>query len=290
LRLRFLHIVAGTLLAVSGILGSEPDSSEIGSDPGGGGSVKITLNMWGEFYNESMIFQMEQDNVFSNSHIRQGLKINHLPGINLLQTYVLLRYGRDLHRDFWNNKTEIGVGLRVRFFKKFFLAPYVEYIRGFYNQIPEDRPQPEARQYNDLRGGFIFWYGWDKWYSPASLITFPRHFVGEIYSELNYFRKDRENIIFYTHVKAGVRVIRIWKCAFVGYGAMYILKDRNRDFWNNVAEIGPGFWIKPHPDVDLKFFVEWLRGYYYGIEGRDENPYPQIFSDRRIGILLWIGW
>lgn len=277
-------------LAVSSLMGSEPDSSGIESNPDEGGSAEIHWSIWGEFYDESMIFESEEDNVFSNSHIRQGLKIRHLPVINLFQTYILLRYGRDLHRDFWNNKTEVGLGLRTRFFKKIFFAPYAEYICGFYNKIPEGRPQPQARQYTDLRGGFIFWYGWDTWYSPASLITFPRHFIGEVYSELNYFRKDRDNIISYTHMKAGIRAVRIWKCAFVGYGAMYIMKDRNRDFWNNVAEIGPGFWIKPHPDVDLKFFVEWLRGYYYGIEGRDDNPNPQIFSDRRIGILLWIGW
>jgi hypothetical protein len=290
LRVKLWHIAAVTLLAVSGILSSEPDSSGIGLNPGESGSANITLKLWGEIYDESMTFESEKNNVFSNSHIRQGLKINHLPGINLFQTYVLLRYGRDLHRDFWNNKTEAGLGLRIRFFEKVFFAPYIETIRGFYNQIPENRPQPEARQYTDLRGGFIFWYGWDKWYSPASLVTFPGHLIGEIYSELNYFRKDRDNIILYTHIKAGIRVMRIWQCAFVGYGAAYIMKDTNRDFWNNVTEIGPGFWIKPHPDLDLKFFVEWLRGYYYGIEGRDENPYPQIFGDRKIGILFWIGW
>jgi len=250
----------------------------------------MTLSLWGEFYDESMIFQMEQNNLFSNSHIRQGLKISQLPAVNMLQTYVLLRYGRDLHRDFWNNKTEIGLGFRARFFQKVFLAPYVETIWGYYNRIPEDHPQPETKRYSDLRGGFIFWYGWDKWYSPASLVTFPNHFIGEIYSELNYFRKDRDNIIFYTHMKAGFRLIRIWKCALVGYTALYALKDKNKDFWNNIAEMGPGFWIIPHPDFDLKFFVEWLQGYYYGIEGRDENPNAQKFNDRRIGILLWIGW
>jgi hypothetical protein len=286
----FRHIAAGTLLVVNGILESEPDSTGIGLYPGDGGSPKINMKLWGEIYDESMTFESEENNIFSNSHIRQGLKINHLPGINWFQIYVMLRYGRDLHRDFWNNKTEAGLGLRVRFFEKVFFAPYIEAIRGFYSQIPEDRPKPEARQYTDLRGGFIFWYGWDKWYSPASLITLPGHFIGEVYSELNYFRKDDDNIILYTHVKAGIRAIRIWKCALVGYGAAYIMKDANRDFWNNVTEIGPGFWIQPHPDVDLKFFAEWLRGYYYGIEGRDENPNSQIFDDRKMGILLWIGW
>lgn len=275
---------------MSSLPGSEPDSLDAGSSSGEEGSSKMTLKMWGEFYNESMSFQTEGNNMFSNSHIRQGLKIKNLPGVNLLQTYVMLRYGRDLHRDFWNNKTEIGLGLRALLLKKVFLAPYIEYIRGYYNHIPDDRPRPGARQYNDLRGGFIFWYGWDKWYEPASLVTFPGHFIGEIYSELNYFKNDRNNIISYIHVKAGFRLIRVWKCTFVSYGVIYILKDKNKDFWNNITELGPGFWIKPHPDVDLKLFVEWLRGYYYNIEGRDENPYSQKFDDRRIGIILWIGW
>ncbi|MBN1782321.1 hypothetical protein JW948_14400 [bacterium] len=287
---KFLHIAAAAIIFAGTLPGTEPDSSVTGSNPSEDGSGGITLKQWGEFYDESMTIESEENNLFSNSHIRQGLKVDHLPGINLMQAYVLVRYGRDLHRDFWNNKTEAGLGLRIRFFEKIFFAPYVELIRGFYNQIPGHHPRPGTRQYTDFRGGFIFWYGWDTWYEPASLITFPGHFTGEVYSELNYFRKDRDNIILYVHIKAGVRMIRIWKCACVGYGAAYIMKDTNRDFWNNAAEIGPGIWIKPHPDFDLKFFVEWLRGYYYGIEGRDENPYPQIFDDRRMGILLWIGW
>ena len=207
-------ITTGILLAVTGLQAGETDSSADGSNLSEGPFSKMTMNMWGEFYNESMVFQIEKGNVFSNSHIRQGLKINHVPGFSLIQTYAMVRYGRDLHRDFWNNKTEVGLGLRARFLKKVFLAPYIEYIQGFYNKIPEDRPRPGAKQYHDLRGGLIFWYGWDKWYSPASLVTFPRHFIGEIYSELNYFRKDRNNVILYTHVKAGVRMMRIWKSTF----------------------------------------------------------------------------
>lgn len=253
-------------------------------------SAKIARwRLWGELYDESMFFLRDRNNLNSISHIRQGLKFRFTDALSL-ESYFLLRYGKDLHRDYWNNKFETGLGIRLRFSKKIFLAYYLEAIRGSYTNVPEFYPQPDDKQYNDFRTGLIFWYGWDKYYSTDGLTSFPLSMWGEAYGDVTYYQYDHRNFIGYLHVKSGFHLFQFWKTVIDGYGVVYLLKDRNKDFWNNVAEFGPGVWFKPWPDLDLKFFAEWLWVRYFGIEGEDVNPYSQSYRDRRVGVLFWIGW
>ncbi len=249
----------------------------------------IHFGLWGEIYNESTISQKDRSNLNSSSHIRQGFKLNGY-GITL-QTYLFCRYGKDLKRDFWNNRFEIGIGVRSRFFSKVFLALYAESLQGTYQNIPEEYPQPPEKEYTDFRSGLIFWYGWDTYYEPSKWLSLPMIFWGELYSDLTYYRRDNDNIIGYLHGKFGFHLLRLRIISMDVYAATYLVKDSNKDFWNNYTELGPGIWLKPLPDLDLKFYIEWLEGNYFNIETTENpNPNPQQYSDRRMGILFWFGW
>ena len=245
--------------------------------------------LWGEFYDESTASQKTKDNFITFAHIRKGLKLPLTSRLSI-ESYILLRYGKDLNRDFWNNRFEAGLGLRIRFSHKIFLAWYTELIAGRYLKIPDEFPQAAKAAYGDFRSGLIFWYGWDKYYEPAKWLVMPLIPWGEVYSDISYFKKERGNIIGYCHFRPGIHVLRAWKSAIDVYGEIYANRDTKRDFWNNKIELGPGLWIKPLPDLELKFYIEWLKGYYMGIEGPDPNPYSQKYNDRRVGILFWIGW
>ena len=247
------------------------------------------IRLWGEFYDESVITQKNDNNLISFSHVRQGFRLPLSSKLSV-ESYLLLRYGKDLHRDFWNNRFESGLGLRIRFSYKIFLAFYLEDIWGTYFKIPAEYPQPAKKSYNDFRTGLIFWYGWDKYLIPDPLISFPFNTFGEIYSDISYYRKEHNNTVGYFHIRGGLRLFRIWKSTLDIYGIAYVIKDVNKDFWNNKTEIGPGIWFKPVADLELKIFIEWLQGNYFGIEGRDPNPHPQQYRDRRMGILFWVGW
>jgi hypothetical protein len=220
--------------------------------------------------------------------VRGGLRFYWTDKI-YTETYAIARYGRDLNRDFWNNRFEWGGGLRTRFFKKVFLAIYMEGIFGRYLDIPEEYPQPTRTDYKDFRSGLILWYGWDTWYNPKRFISIPLIHWGEIYSEVNYFHRENKTVFGSLHARAGFHLIRFWKADIDVYGVTYMMKDINKDFWNNKAEVGPGLWIKPWSALSLKFYIEWLWGTYFGIEGKDANPYAQHYTDRKMGILCWIG-
>lgn len=247
------------------------------------------LRFWGEIYDESMTFQKDRNNFCSISHFRAGLRIP-LDTHFIVETYFFMRYGRDVTRDFWNNKFEEGLGIRFRYSKGVFIASYLEGVRGFYTDIPETYPQSDSKEYSDFRSGLIFWYGWDRYYEPSRLVSFPMIFWGETYSDISYYRFDRHNVIGYFHTKSGIHLLRFWKFELDGYGVLYALKDSNQDFWNNLVEFGPGVRFSPVQGLFLKFFAEWIWGTYFGIEGIEPNPYAQKYTDRRVGVLFWIGW
>ncbi len=244
---------------------------------------------WGEFYNESASMQTGRDNFIALSHIRQGVQ-KQISSSLFLDGYLLLRYGKDRRRDFWNNRFEWGPGLRLRFADKLLLAGYMEFIRGSYLNDPGEDAETPGKRYDDFRTGLIFWYGWDRYQDPAMQVSFPADFWGEAYADVSYYRMERKNTIGYAHVKTGIHAMRFWKTTLDVFGVAYLNKDVKRDFWNNKAEFGPSVWIKPWEGFDLEFYMEWLNGYYYGIESIDPNPYAQRYRDRRMGILLWIGW
>jgi len=207
-----------------------------------------------------------------------------------LEVYGIGRIGRDVNRDFWNNRAEKGIGMRIRFSHKVFLALYSDWIQGQYLKVSEDYPQADNDRYHDFRTGLIFWYGKSKWFTSDAFISFHFKPALEIYSDISYYQKQRHNIIGYANIKYGVEFLRIWKMSLMGYGVLYLAKDTKKDFWNNKADIGPGFWIKPLRNLELKFIFEWLYGSYFGIEGINKNPYPKHFKDRRIGVTFWHGW
>lgn len=289
MRVLSLIIFSGILLSGSQICCLAQNDSSAVTETKKSNTWGPKASFWWEFYNESTVMQKFHNNLISSSHTKPGIRISGLFG-RTVEFYALLRYGKDLHRDFWNNRAETGLGLRIKLAKKVFIAPYIELIRGYYMEIPDQYPQPEQKKYNDVRTGLLFWYGWDKYFSYSSLMSFPLKLWGEIYSDVSYFKSQRKNVIGYCHIKSGLHVLQFWKSVLDIYGVFYIMKDINKCFWNNKAEIGPGIWIQPVSGLDLKFFMEYLFGTYFGIEGRDPNLYSQKYTDRRMGIIFWIGW
>ena len=291
MRVRRIFIIASIIILSSSCIPCYSTNSLFGfhNEDEENNKKKRRIGLWGEFYNESTSIQKDRENFITFSHIRQGLRVYLIPKITV-EVYLLLRYGKDLHKDFWNNKAESGIGLRVRLTQKVFLAIYGEVLQVYYVNIHEGYPEPDRNKFRDFRSGLLFWYGWDKPMSTSRFFSFPLHLCGEIYSDVSYYRSQRNNVIGYCHARYGLRFLRVWRSALDCYIDVYLMKDSNKDFWNNKVELGPGLWIKPFEGLDLKFYIEWLQGYYFGIEGGDLNPYPQKYHDRRMGVVFWIGW
>jgi len=280
----FLFILSRSVTAYCEQNASDTDSTNIKK-----ASLFENIKFLGEFYNQTFRYQRIDDNMISISQARVGITMRAFSKFTI-QVYGFGRFGKDENLDFWNNRAESGIGIRIKVFSKVFLALYGDFLQGQYLDVPEGQFQPSSDKYHDVRTGIIFWYGYSKWFFSENLVSFPLKPMMEIYSVASYYQRARHNIIAYCNVKYGIEFLRIWKTSFNGYSALYIEKDTLKDYWNNKARYGIGLQIKPIHDFDLKFIFEWLLGTYYGIEGRDKNPHAKNFQDRKIGLTFWYGW
>ncbi|MFC1682791.1 hypothetical protein ACFL0G_01105 [Candidatus Zixiibacteriota bacterium] len=256
--------------------------------PARAGSV-IQTNLFGEVYNETISLGREERNIITMMQALQGARAR-IAGISTVDLYLKQRFGGDSNRDYWNNRGELMIGARARFFEKVYLALYGEYIQGRYFDSESSRyPNPYGSNYEDIRYGLIFWQGWDRaWYSPNTK-RFPLSFWEEIYADFTHFQKDRDNNILSMKGKAGLRMLQAHKTVVDLYAIQYFNYDTNGDFWNNRAESGLGTQIKPWTDYSFSLFVEFLRGSYYERDGRYENPYRMKYNEVRAGLILWWG-
>ena len=71
-----------------------------------------------------------------------------------------------------------------------------------------------------------------------------------------------------------------------GYWKLSLAKDTNRDFFNNVGDGGGGLEIKLLRKHGISLRGEFLRGVYYGIEGRDPNSFGPNYNDVRILVIF----
>lgn len=176
----------------------------------------------------------------------------------------------------------------------------------------------------EYRGGLIFWHGWgqeaaagdgggngnggDTGTRSAALVRFPMRFWGEIYSEWLFSSLSRHvrtrgdgtayrdsvarfrNLIFYANPDVGVMVMEGLAGSLSAYGTAYVWFDTHKDWWNNLALMGPGLRYKPLGMLDLAFKAEYLWGRYYGRErAEDPNPYARDVRDVRITGSFWYG-
>ncbi|HPG40825.1 MAG TPA: hypothetical protein PLP19_18635 [bacterium] len=251
--------------------------------------INVGKKLFAECYDETINFQREGDNTITSAQVLEGVRLT-FPKITTMDIYLKQRYGSDANRDYWNNRTELMLGARARFFSKIYLALFYEYIRGFYvSRKNSAYPNPYGDRYEDVRWGLLFWHGFDNEEEHSWKEHIPLSLWDEIYADAIFYQRDRHNFISYTNIRAGSRLLRVYKTVFDPYFVSYYGIDKNGDFWNNKIDNGFGFRIKPWADLELSLFVEYLYGTFIMRQGDYENPYAKNYYDRRMGILFWYG-
>lgn len=122
-------------------------------------------------------------------------------------------------------------------------------------------------------------------WGPVGLLTFGHSRGERLFNDLNasvgfYSRYDR-NGIAYLEDREGLRIGSLGRSDIFAYLKYDVVKDSNRDFYNNLAEGGPGVEFRPDRKVNLGLRVDYLRGSYFGI-AREPNPYGPNYNDFRV--------
>lgn len=121
-----------------------------------------------------------------------------------------------------------------------------------------------------------------RWESPA------RPAFLEMYGSAGYYSRYRDNGIGYFQLRGGHRFTR--GTPLYGYLRLNLAADVNHDFYNNAAELGPGVEWRAGGPLNLSARAEYLRGVYFGVTGRDPNPYGPSYDDFRVVLVLGRRW
>ncbi|MBI5744697.1 MAG: tetratricopeptide repeat protein [Elusimicrobia bacterium] len=123
---------------------------------------------------------------------------------------------------------------------------------------------------------------------PAGLLAAgkARHdrFYTSLGGSLGYYSRYRDNVI------GQVQAMEGWRLADGEYGrvSLYlrsmVMGDTKADFFNNLAETGPGVEYKPFAKQNLTLRLDYVLGWYYGREGLDKNPYGSDYHDTRLSL------
>jgi len=148
-----------------------------------------------------------------------------------------------------------------------------------------------ARRAADYRVWLADYHYWDgRFLGPLGLITLwqlepPRSF-SDLGLSAGYYSRYRDNGIGELRTREGFKLLENGTSLATAYVPFNLLKDTNRDFFNNLVEAGLGVDLQPSIKTNLRLRAELLHGVYFGLEGRDRNPYGPNYNDFRL-ILLY---
>lgn len=244
---------------------------------------------WGEIYGATVATDAEDGNVTSDPFLRFGVHLFDLGG-RPVDLYAKARFYHDTEANFWNNKWQLGGGVRYFPLENHGLVLFLEYLYAEYTERERARePAPDESGQFDAEGGAAYW----GWFGPAPWsitgAAFYPPFTGwrEVYADAIYYERDHDNVIGTWDHKEGVYLSKWGNATLDAYLALEAGLDANDDPWNHYIKGGPGFRITPFSDLDLKVSFEYFVGRYtkggYGDVDRD-------IADFEVTASFWMGW
>ena len=202
--------------------------------------------------------------MIADGFIRTGVHLFKI-GDRWVDIYLKVRGLYDANRDYWNNRGEAGLGVRILPFEKVGLVLFAEGLRGDFSGRAGRDPNPNEEPYWDVQGGFALWQwgGTEPW--EVETVDFSLPFTGwrEVYAEGVYFDRNDENFIGSVHYKEGLLLGRAGRFVYDAYLSLEAGTDENALYWNNYVRGGPGFRITPWDGLDMKIRFEYVVGEYY---------------------------
>jgi hypothetical protein len=124
---------------------------------------------------------------------------------------------------------------------------------------------------------------------PLGILTLeqlrPRRAFSDISGTVGFYSRYCDNVIGDLTLREGFRIWDDGSSVLSAYWPIHVLKDTNRDFYNNLVEGGLGLELQPILRINLKLRAELIHGVYFGITGRDPNPYGPDYNDFRLTLL-----
>lgn len=195
--------------------------------------------------------------------------------------------GGNLPAVFSDNVGLVGAGVALEA-RRFHVSLLAEANLAFnLTQTPQRNRSTEP----DYRVVGYFYRRWEsRLFGPLGLLSAGRARNERLFTDydasLGYYSRYAHNVIGYLQIREGLRLADVQASRLFGYAKFNLIKDSSRDFFNNLGEVGAGLELRPHRELNLSLRLEYLHGIYYGIEGRDANPFGRRYNDVRVSLLF----
>jgi tetratricopeptide (TPR) repeat protein len=144
----------------------------------------------------------------------------------------------------------------------------------------------QGRAVPDYRAGITWYKPWETTLAEAARKrSHSVSLTGNAYSDISFYSRYNNNVIGYLQIRQGVNLPAAHFLPLQVLAAINVVRDSNRDFYNNVVEAGPAVRLAPFRRLlDLQFEVDYLRGFYTVHD--PSNPYGSRYGDFRV-FLIW---
>jgi tetratricopeptide (TPR) repeat protein len=176
----------------------------------------------------------------------------------------------------------IGVGFQITPVKNFPLIAFIEAGRA-YDLVYRDRD----RWRGDLRGGVMYYNEFGARPAYFDQLKFSTAYYSTLYGDVTYFSRYDNNVIGTIKTHQGIRLIQYHSSMINLYLTGRVIQDSRREFFNNIAEVGPGIGFIPSNRFRLQIRFEHINGMYLPAGG-SVNPYGKYYTNNMVQLLLYV--
>jgi tetratricopeptide (TPR) repeat protein len=211
---------------------------------------------------------------------------------NTLQTkeYVFFRRSDDNRSENYGQLTQLyednvqitGVGAQVQPFKKLPVVGFIE-AGAAYDLVYRAREPWRG----DLRVGMMYYQDFGARPGFYDKLTLGHQYYSDVYADTTYFSRYRNNVIGGIRTRQGIRLLQYKSSLLNVYMVGRVLGDTRREYFNNIAEIGPGIAFIPSNRVNLQVRLEHVNGAYLPA-GALTNPYRPYYTNTIIQLFFYV--
>ena len=176
----------------------------------------------------------------------------------------------------------MGAGLQVRPFKPFPMIAFVEAGEA-YDLVYRNR----NRWRGDLRSGLMYYQDFGTRPAYFNDIKVGHDYYSDWYGDVTYFSRYNNNVIGLIRTHQGIRLLQYQSSMVNVYITGRVISDTRREFYNNIAEIGPGISFVPSNRLNVQLRYERVNGVYLPA-GASVNPYNKYYTNQVLQLLIYV--
>ncbi|WP_419418446.1 tetratricopeptide repeat protein [Legionella sp. D16C41] len=183
---------------------------------------------------------------------------------------------------FEDNVRITGVGGSITPFTNTPIVAWVE-AGGAYDLVYRNRD----RWRGDLRGGLMYYNEFGTKPAYYDKLRLSPDYYSTFYGDVTYYSRFDNNIIGTFITRQGIHILQYQATMINLYFLGRVIEDTRREFFNNIAEYGPGIGLIPSNRYRLEIRFDYIHGTYLPAGG-SVNPYGKHYTNKVVQLLYYV--